>query len=122
MGTKLTGAEAGLAIASKALDATKAIVSGPGYAAANASVNFYQSDLDNARKAADAALSTANGALQATTSVQNDLVSRAETALRTVQTVGQELQDSNLAKKALADFQKAEDVVVPRWRPGSRAC
>ena len=111
-GHQIDRAQAGLAIASKALDAAKAIVSGPGYAAANASTNFYQSDLDDARKAADAALNATNGALQTTINVQNGLVHTAETALNTVQTAGKELQDSNIAKKALQDFQKAEDVVL----------
>ena len=44
--------------------------------------------------------------------MQNDLVSKAATVLNTVSTAGQELHDSNFAKKALDDFLKAEDKIL----------
>lgn len=112
MGTKLETAKTGLKIATGLLQAAQAIVSGPGYSAANVSIKFYQDDLNAARSTADATLAGAKAGMQETTNVQNDFVNKATTVLNTVQNAGKELQDSNLAKKAFQDFQKAENIVL----------
>ena len=107
LGARLAATKGSLATATGVLSAAQAIVSGPGYSAANASVNFYQNGLTTARQAADAALSTANAGLQTTISVQTNLVNQAATALNIAETASQELQASNIAKKALADYHSA---------------
>lgn len=81
-------------------------------AGAQATINFYQADLNAARATADATLSGAQGGLQQTISIQDGLVAKASSVLNTVSTVGQELQNSNIAKKAIDDFQIAEAGVL----------
>ncbi|KAL8872337.1 MAG: hypothetical protein Q9174_002021 [Haloplaca sp. 1 TL-2023] len=110
--TKLEAMKAGLAVATKVLDAAKAVVQGPGYSGARAAVAFYEKDLEIARGAANGAMSAANSTLQTTINVQNAAVSDAEKLLDNVQTAGKELQARNLAQKALAEYQAAETKVL----------
>jgi hypothetical protein len=106
--TKLASLQAGLATATGVLNAAKAIVKGPGYAAAQASIDAYTQGVNDAKRNAEASINLANMTLQSTITTQNALVTQAEAALKNVQTSSNELHTLQLAQATLSNFQDAE--------------
>ncbi|KAI9804315.1 MAG: hypothetical protein M1833_007122 [Piccolia ochrophora] len=109
LGTEVTALQAGLNIATATLNACKAIVSGPGYSAASASVSFYEGEVETARATADGTLQLANATLQGTINVQDGVVQQAQNALDLVSDAGTELHLIQLALAALQTFQAASE-------------
>ena len=85
---------------------------GPGYTLANAAVEGAKGTVETTRAAADAANTAANFALQQTISAQDQLVNQAQAALDLVDTASNELLNSQLAQRALDDFNNAEASVL----------
>ena len=91
----------GLEVAKGVLAAANAIIDGPGYAAAQASVSAYAEGVESAKSAADHSMGLANGALESTITTQNTLVKTAQDALTLVVNSGIEQQLVKTAQKAL---------------------
>lgn len=108
--------QAALSAAEGVLQGAKAVISGPGYAAAQASVDAYQQAVDTARATADASVAAANGTLEATRTAQDGLVAGAQAALQQVKTSGVEKAAVDAARGALGAFDAAEGAALTALR------
>lgn len=94
------------------LNAAKGVIRGPGYAAAQASVEAYKKGVETARTTADDTLRAANGTLAETQHAQDALVAQVQSALTLARSSSAEKRVADAAKGALRDFQRAEAKVL----------
>jgi hypothetical protein len=104
--------QAALATANAAFSAARAIISGPGYAAAQASVDAAKKSLRAAQLARDAAIKAKQVALQNAVTAQNAVLEQCSKALTAFQTSGAEAIALNAAKADLQTFLDAESKLL----------
>jgi hypothetical protein len=88
-----------------ALTIAQATVDGPGYSAAQQSVDTYQSSLDLARRSAQTTIDSAEATLRTARETQDGYIKSAEAHLRVVRENGTEEQLFEAAKKKARDWE-----------------